>query len=262
MEKVSIIIPAFNKIDITLRCIEHIRRMNRKESFELVIVDNGSTDETHDTLVRDSDMVYIRNQENLGIAKACNSAAAKAHHGILCFMHNDVFVWHQDWVSRLAEFIAAKPDAGVVGLYGAKVLRKDGSFRGKTIVHAKMASPAMKRSVEKVAVVDGLLLAMKREAFTKVSGFNEDFAIHYYDKDISMRSLSRGMTNYILNVPFEHAAATTRKGIREDDKVREEARMKFIGIWRDHLPVDTSIWQEKISGALSVLGIRKKREST
>jgi GT2 family glycosyltransferase len=147
-------------------------------------------------------------------------------------------------------------------LYGAKVLRKDGSFRGKTIVHAKKASPVMKRSEEKVAVVDGMLLAMKREAFTKVSGFNEDFAIHYYDKDISMRSLSRGMTNYILNVPFEHAAATTRKGIREDDKVREEARMKFIGIWRDHLPVDTSIWQEKISGALSVLGIRKKRAST
>ena len=261
MEKVSIVIPVYNKIDITLRCIEHIRRMNDTASFELVIADNGSSDATQDTLTKDAGIVYIRNQGNLGIARACNEAAGLAHHGIFCFMHNDVYVWQQDWVSRLAGFIMGTRDAGVVGLYGAKVLRKDGSFRGKTIVHAKKASPVMKRSMEKVAVVDGLLLAMKREAFTKVGGFNEDFAIHYYDKDISMRSLSRGMTNYILNVPFEHAAATTRKGIREDDKVREEARMKFIGIWRDHLPADASIWQEKVSRALSVLGIRKKRVS-
>lgn len=246
MEKVSIIIPVYNKIDITVRCIEHIRRMNRKESFELVIVDNGSTDETHDTLVRDSDIVYIRNRENLGITRACNSAAATAHHGILCFMHNDVFVWHQDWVSRLAEFIMATRDAGVVGLYGAKVLRKDGSFRGRSIVHAKKEAPALRASFTKVAVVDGLLLAMSRPVLQRTEGFDEQFSIHYYDKDISMRAMDKGFSNYVLNLPFEHVSASTRKQVKGENAIREEARTRFVDHWQGKLPASATSLSEKL----------------
>jgi GT2 family glycosyltransferase len=252
MEKVSIIIPVYNKIDITRRCIEHIRRMNRKESFELVIVDNGSTDETHDTLARDSDIVYIRNRENLGIARACNSAAAAAHHGILCFMHNDVFVWHEDWVSRLAEFIVATRDAGVVGLYGAKVLRKDGSFRGRSIVHAKKGAPVMQSSYTKVAAVDGLLLAMSRRVLQRTGGFDEQFSIHYYDKDISMRAMDWGFTNYVLNLPFEHASASTRKQVKGEDAIREEARTRFADHWQKKLPVNAASLSEKLKLAVGM----------
>ncbi|HYQ47880.1 MAG TPA: glycosyltransferase, partial [Thermodesulfovibrionales bacterium] len=153
MGKVSVIIPVYNKIEMTLRCIEHIRRTNDPASFEIVIVDNGSSDATENTLAKDAGIVYLRNRENLGISRACNEAAGLAHHNTFCFMHNDVFVWQQDWISRLAGFIAATPDAGVVGLYGAKLLRKDGSFRGRSIVHAKKDAPAMRSSFTKVAVV-------------------------------------------------------------------------------------------------------------
>jgi GT2 family glycosyltransferase len=252
MEKVSIVIPVFNKIDITLRCIQHIRRMNRKDSFELVIADNGSTDETRETLERDRDILYIRNRENLGIARACNSGASAAHHGILCFMHNDVFVWQEDWVSRLAAFITSARDAGIVGLYGAKVLRRDGSFRGRSIVHAKKEAPAMRAAFTKVAAVDGLLLAISRAVLERTGGFNEDFPIHYYDKDISMRALDRGFSNYVLNLPFEHASASTRKQIAGEDAIREEARARFVGRWQEKLPASAASLPEKLKLALGM----------
>ena len=246
MEKVSIIIPVYNKIDITLRCIEHIRRMNREKSFELVIADNGSTDETQAMLAQDNGIVYIRNRENLGIARACNRGADIARHDILCFMHNDVFVWQQDWVLRLAEFITATRDAGVVGLYGAKMLRKDGSFRGRSLVHAKKESPAMRASFAKVAVVDGLLLAMRRRVLQRTEGFDAHFSIHYYDKDISMRALDKGFTNYVLNLPFEHVSAATRKQVKGEDAMREEARARFVDQWREKLPATAMSFAEKL----------------
>jgi len=68
MEGVSIIIPVFNKLEITRKCIDHIREFNKNYAFEIIIADNGSTDEIPDVLSNDKDIIYIRNQENLGIA--------------------------------------------------------------------------------------------------------------------------------------------------------------------------------------------------
>lgn len=252
MEKVSIVIPVYNKVDITLRCIEHIRRTNDPASFELVIADNGSSDATQDALTKDSGIVYIRNRENLGIARACNEAAGLAHHGTFCFMHNDVYVWQQDWVSRLAGFIATTQDAGVVGLYGAKVLRRDGSFRGRSIVHAKKDVPVMRLPFTKVAAVDGLLLAMSRRVLEHTGGFDERFSIHYYDKDISMRAMDRGFSNYVLNLPFEHASASTRKQVKGEDAIREEAQERFAALWQGQLPVSTLSLPEKLRLALGI----------
>lgn len=252
MEKVSIIIPVYNKIDITLRCIEHIRQMNRKESFELIIVDNGSTDHTHGTLAQDHEIVHIRNRENLGIAKACNSAAVTARHGILCFMHNDVSVWYQDWASRLSEFITGVRDAGVVGLYGAKVLRRDGSFRGRAVIHAKKDAPTMRAFCAKVAAVDGLLLAMSRQVLQRTGGFDEQFSIHYYDKDISLKARDVGFTNYVLNLPFVHASASTRKQVKGEDAIREEARKRFVDRWQEKLPASEVSFSEKLKLAVGM----------
>jgi GT2 family glycosyltransferase len=246
MEGISIIIPVYNKLEITLRCIEHIRKMNRKGVAEIIIVDNGSTDATPVMLSKQSDIAYIRSLENLGIAKAFNCAAENAKGDIFCFMHNDVFVHEQEWAARLAAFIRTTTDAGVVGLYGAKMLRRDGSFRGRTIIHAIKDAPAIRGSFEKVAVVDGLLLAMRQQVFMDIGRFQEAYTMHYYDKDISMRAWDRGYSNYVLNMTFEHQSAATRKQISGEAMIRDKAREQFLEQWGHHLPVDMSTFSEKL----------------
>lgn len=248
MEKVSIIIPVFNQIETTLDCIANIREFNKDSSlFEIIVVDNGSTDDTPQVLSNDKGIVYIRNKENVGLSKAYNSAARQARYNILCFMHNDVFVYEDNWVSTLSGFICKTQDAGIVGLYGAKTIRKDGSFRGKTIVHSKKDSPSISGPFERVAIVDGLLMAMHRDVLEKVGGFNEGFTIHYYDKDISMRALLNKMHNYVISIPFEHLCAATRKNVSREKSIRDEAQKRFIEIWHNFLPADVTTWKEKLS---------------
>lgn len=255
MEAISVIIPVFNKIETTVRCIDSIRQRNEGCSFEIIIVDNGSTDSTQQIFIlgagfkpvpASGQIVYIRNHENLGVAKAFNIGANAAKYNIFCFMHNDVFVFKDNWMAALQDFIVKTSKAGVVGLYGAKTLLKDGRFRGKTIVHAKKDSPAIHRPFEKVAVVDGLLMAINSAAFKETGGFCEDFSVHYYDKDISMRALKNGFENYVLSIPFEHICGTTRNQINKDEIVLDAAQKKFVEMWRGFLPADVTTWREKI----------------
>ncbi|RJQ19416.1 MAG: glycosyltransferase [Nitrospiraceae bacterium] len=292
MEGISIIIPVFNKFETTRRCIEHIREFNRAAAYEIIIVDNGSTDGTSNVIARGeiprlslrgsqgepkqsqdmlgtgsailvdeiaspsarndkkSKITCIRNDENFGVAKALNIGARAAKYDVLCFMHNDVFVHEKNWSVKIGDFIVKTPNVGIAGLYGAKTLRRDGSFRGRTIVHAKKEGPSINRPFEKVAVVDGLLMAMKRPVLEKIGGFREEFGVHYYDKDISMRAAGNGFSNYVLNVPFEHTCGTTRNQLKRDDAIRDGAQKRFIEIWKDALPANINTWREKIGRLL------------
>jgi GT2 family glycosyltransferase len=270
MEGLSIIIPVFNKIEMTLRCIQSLLEGNTGSVYEIIIVDNGSTDRTQKVFARDigsgaglnsafaisARIIYIRNPENLGVSKALNTGAARAQYSVLCFMHNDVIVHEKNWTSSIREFITTRPDAGVVGLFGAKTVREDGSFRGKSIVHAKIDSPSMRKSFETVAVVDGMLLAMKKAVFEKVGGFSDDFIVHFYDKDISLKAITGNYVNYVLKIPFEHVCAATRTDISDDDRIRDDAKDKFLERWAGSLPVDVTTWREKIKN----IGRRKRAD--
>lgn len=246
-EGVSIIIPVFNKLETTLKCVEHLRKQNKGSAFELIIVDNASTDNTPDVLSHNNDLVYIRNEENLGLSKPYNSAVRSAGFDILFFMHNDVFIYEDNWIAKIRDFILGKPDVGVVGLYGAKTLRENGAFRGKTIVHALRHNPSIGRPYERVAVVDGLFLALRRSTFRETGGFNEDFPVHFYDKDISLRARKCGYVNYVLNISCEHHSASTRRQIRNDSQIRNRAEKGFIELWKEELPASEESWLDKIT---------------
>jgi GT2 family glycosyltransferase len=260
MEGLSIIIPVFNKIGTTLDCIQSISEENKEGVYEIVIVDNGSTDETPAVFSKDcgagaglkpapamSDQItYIRNPENLGVSKALNIGAAAAQYNILCFMHNDVIVHEKNWTSSIEEFINSNSNAGVVGFYGAKTVREDGSFRGKSIVHSKRDNPSLSKPFETVAVVDGMLMTIKKQVFKEIGGYSDEFIVHFYDKDLSLKAITGNFVNYVLNVPFEHTCAATRSDIKDDDRVRDEAKNKFLKIWAGTLPVDVTTWREKI----------------
>ena len=77
MARVSIVIPVFNKVELTIACLESLIACTPDGLYDVVVVDNASTDATPDlTAALEGDVVVIRNGENLGFGRACNQGAA------------------------------------------------------------------------------------------------------------------------------------------------------------------------------------------
>ena len=69
---VSIIIPVYNKLNYTKKCIESIFNASDDTSYEIIVVNNASTDGTEEYLNSVSNLISINNKENLGFVEACN----------------------------------------------------------------------------------------------------------------------------------------------------------------------------------------------
>ena len=75
----SIVIPAFNRADLTAQCLRALITNTPGLSYEVIIVDNASTDATPQLCAGlGGDAVVIRNPENYGFARACNQGADAA----------------------------------------------------------------------------------------------------------------------------------------------------------------------------------------
>lgn len=66
---ISIVILTFNNIEYTKKCIESIRKHTNKEEYEVIVVDNNSTDETREWSPKQKDLKIILNDENVGFPK-------------------------------------------------------------------------------------------------------------------------------------------------------------------------------------------------
>lgn len=126
---VSIIIPVFNQARLTGQCLEALFR-NTPDVCEVIVVDNGSTDDTALLLQRYPGRVRgIHHAKNQGFARACNSGAAAACAPYLLFLNNDTEV-QPGWLPPLLA-MAARPFVGAVG---SRLLFPDGSIQHAGVV--------------------------------------------------------------------------------------------------------------------------------
>ncbi|MFH1196288.1 MAG: glycoside hydrolase family 99-like domain-containing protein [bacterium] len=129
-KQVSIVIPVFNQLDYTRKCIDCIFK-NTKPGFELIIVDNGSTDGTFEYLSSLGDKIrLIRNEKNLGFAKANNLGVNAAVNPYILFLNNDTEV-QPGWLEPLLEIAGSDNNIGAVG---SKLLFPDGRLQHAGVV--------------------------------------------------------------------------------------------------------------------------------
>jgi len=192
----SIIIPVWNKVELTQQCLVALGSATEDVSFELIVVDNHSTDSTPQLLSSlGGDVRIITNDENLGFAKACNQGAAVATGEYLVFLNNDTIPL-KGWLSALVDEVRTHPDVTVVG---SKLLYQDG-----TTQHAGVAidrnnltpyhiyngfaadHPAVNKRRELNSVTAACLL-IRRPAFAELGGFDEGFLNGFEDVDLCLR---------------------------------------------------------------------------
>lgn len=200
---VSIVMPVYNRAELTLRCIESLAATLPDDlHFELIVVDNGSTDSTTEMLSGIAgDIKVLHNPENLGYGPACNQAADVAAGDQLLFLNNDTILL-PGWLDPLLEGMIRDP---LLGAVQPKLVYPDGRLadagglvfaggdawvygRGHAFPNAPQFSSARAPDY-----ASGACLLVRGAAFRGVGGFDDRYAPAYYeDTDLSFALASKG----------------------------------------------------------------------
>ena len=220
---VSIVIPTFNRLDLTRDCLDGIRRTTAPGSVEIVVVDNRSTDGTRDYLAAEQRAGRIRcllNEENIGFGKACNRAVETSTGEFVLLLNNDI-VPLPGWLdAMLAEL--ADPTVGIVG---SRLLYPDGTIQhagadftpNRETEHVHRSAPGDDPAVtvsRDYPVVTGASMLLRRDLYDRLGGFDEGFWMYVEDVDLCVRAWHAGYrVRYCADsvlIHFESQSSPTR----------------------------------------------------
>ncbi len=122
---VSVVIPAHNKVEVTYLALASLLLAHNHVTFEVILVDDGSTDETARIEEIVSGITVVRNTQAQRFIRACNAGAAKARGTYVALLNNDVEVTN-GWLDALVDGFARFDK---VGLVGSKLLYPDGRLQ-------------------------------------------------------------------------------------------------------------------------------------
>lgn len=126
MLDLSIIIVNWNGRDLLRKCLDAVRETTRKTQYEIVVVDNNSSDGSQDMMRQEyPDVRLIANTENVGFARANNQAVRDNQARYLLLLNSDAFV-KEDTIDTMVEFMDSHPEAGMAG---CKLLYEDGRLQ-------------------------------------------------------------------------------------------------------------------------------------
>lgn len=215
----SIIIPVHNQLALTRLCIGSIREHTRPGSYELIVVDNGSTDGTAEWLERQPDVRLIRCAENEGFPAACNRGLAAATGDNILLLNNDTVVTPR-WLDNLLGALHSRAEIGAVGpvtnaaAYHTSIpvfYRNLEEMRSFADAHNR---PDPAKWEERVKLI-GFCLLFKREAFEKAGFLDERFAPgNFEDDDYCLRIRLAGYRLLLCRDTFIHhfGSASFRAG--------------------------------------------------
>ncbi len=205
----SIVIPVYNQRDYTAITLESVRKFTTVP-YEIIVVDNGSDDETRTFLERQDDITLIRNERNLGFPQACNQGMAAAAGRYVVLLNNDVFV-SEEWLTGLLECAESDDKIGIVGpmtnyISGPQMYRnasyRDISEMSSFAVEFRQAN---RRNWTEFPRITGFCMLIKRELIEKIGGLDSEFGIgNCEDDDYSLRSNLAGFKNVIAGDVFIH----------------------------------------------------------
>lgn len=244
--RVSIVVPVFNKYPYTDACLRALAGAAGSVSFEVIVIDDASSDATAANLAQVEGIRYLRNAENLGFIGSCNRAALEARGEYIVMLNNDTQV-QPGWLEALLQTFVQFPRCG---MSGAKLVYPDGRLQeaggiifadGSGWNYGRLEDPADPRFnyPREADYISGAAICLKRAQWQAFAGFDERYKPAYYeDTDMAFRVREAGMQVIFqpasVVVHFEGVSSGTdlSTGIKRFQVINQE---KFRERWREVL---------------------------
>ena len=185
--QVSIIIPVYNQLDYTLRCLQAIANCPDEIALEVIVVNDSSQDQTQAVLERVQSLSLVNNSVNQGFIYSCNLGGSLAQGEYLYFLNNDTEIQPHAIASLVA--VLAQPQIGAVG---SKLIYPQGSLQeaggivwqdGSAWNYGRQDNHLAPEYnyLRPVDYCSGASLMVRKAAFSQLNGFEPDFAPAYYE---------------------------------------------------------------------------------
>ncbi|MFP4168661.1 MAG: glycosyltransferase family 2 protein [Desulfonatronovibrionaceae bacterium] len=207
MYRVAVIIPVFNQWGYTSSCLKSLREHTPWENVQVLVVDNGSTDKTPALCAQVGNEIfgsrfeYIRLEENINFGPACNLGARTADAQFLFFLNNDTECtpgWLEPLLNAFNDKTGAVgplllyPESNLVQHLGISFTPTDNLIH---LYHCIPAVSTLAQKGRKVQALTAAALMIRRDLFTFVGGFCEEYKNGYEDIDLCA---SLGREGYTL----------------------------------------------------------------
>ena len=203
---VSIITPTYNKLEFLKQMMESIER-NTKWPYELIIVDNASSDGTQEYVANcklDINGQYLRNKENKAFAIANNQGAKLAKGRFLLFLNNDTIVT-KGWLTNMMNVFNEEKAVGIIGAKlifpGTGLIQHAGLFKLSNgmpdhLYFKKSMNYPLANERKAVFGVTGACFLISKTLYEEIGGFDENYINGFEDVDLCNKIRQKGMNIY------------------------------------------------------------------
>ncbi len=213
----SIITVTYNCPEFITTCLSSLYSALKVDSYEIIVVDNASHDNTVETIKREfPDVILVESTENIGYGRAINQGLERAQGDYVAVLNPDTEAGH-DVFSDLLGVVQQIPEAGCIGctLISSDRTPQRSYFNFPSLV-GRIAYYAgvnrlinteniLKSSFEingvnciEVNVVSGAFFIIQRDIFKKIGGFDSNYFLYHEEADLCFRLHKAGYKNIVV----------------------------------------------------------------
>lgn len=238
--KISVIIPSKDNFDVYKRCIETLTEKTKYKNYEIVTVDNGSSEENrkkYEQYNKDKGQKYIYKPMDFNFSKMCNIGVENSDGELVLLLNDDMEIIDGEWMERMAGH-AMLPYTGAVG---AKLLYPNSTLIQHTGVFSFDCGPShalcryddsilfnfCRNKIEyNYSAVTAACLMVTRKKYLEAGGLDESFAVAYNDVKFCFDLLKKGYYNVVRTDAVLYHHESLSRGSDVLDKAKYERLLK------------------------------------